>query len=186
MSTTSDPLLANRSCSPDADDQTINTPPPSKKLTHQPLVYVAFLFPALAGFAFGYDIGSTSGAVSNLTGGLGADIGALRLYKSLLTSTSLIGAGQAWPNAPSVQLLCSRLASLGGSTHLGWGGWATGHCLGAFGREQAASKVTDSTTFGDAGVCWHVGGKSGPPLDPAREARVRWRAGVALRGGHAA
>lgn len=30
------------------------------------LVYIAFLFPALAGFLFGYDIGSTSGALEAL------------------------------------------------------------------------------------------------------------------------
>jgi len=58
----------------------------------QPLVYVAFLFPAFAGFLFGYDIGATSGAVSNLGsmlhGAAGFDAG----QQSLLTSSSLIGA----------------------------------------------------------------------------------------------
>ena len=53
---------------------------------------MAFLFPAFAGFLFGYDIGATSGAVSNLGsmlhGAAGFDAG----QQSLLTSSSLIGA----------------------------------------------------------------------------------------------
>ena len=38
----------------------VEAPPPP------PLVLVAFLFPALAGFNFGYDIGSTGGAITQL------------------------------------------------------------------------------------------------------------------------
>ena len=37
-------------------------------------VYVAFLFPALAGFLFGFDIGATSGAVESLLGALDGDL----------------------------------------------------------------------------------------------------------------
>ena len=57
------------------------------------LVYVAFIFPALAGFLFGYDIGGTSGAVQSLdqlAKTRGAPLGDLE--NALYTSASLIGA----------------------------------------------------------------------------------------------
>lgn len=72
-----------------------------------PLVLIAFLFPALAGFNFGYDIGSTGGAIV----ALGAEPGATALAsdplaRGLLTSGSLIGAvlGTAlcFPLAPAL------------------------------------------------------------------------------------
>lgn len=64
----------------------------SPQQRRQPLVYVAFLFPAFAGFLFGYDIGATSGAVGSLAASLPVDSDTLQFYTSLLTSASLIGA----------------------------------------------------------------------------------------------
>ena len=58
-----------------------------------PLVFVAFLFPALAGFLFGFDIGAMSGAVHHLSASPGAE--RLRnspFFTGLLTSSSLGGA----------------------------------------------------------------------------------------------
>jgi len=52
------------------------------------LVYIAFIFPALAGFLFGYDIGAASGAVDAISDYTEVT----SLMKSLLTSSSLIGA----------------------------------------------------------------------------------------------
>ena len=54
-------------------------------------IYVTFLFPAFAGFLFGYDIGAASGAVGSIE--KLSSIGALSsTQRSLLTSASLIGA----------------------------------------------------------------------------------------------
>ena len=56
-------------------------------------VYVAFLFPALAGFLFGFDIGATSGAVESLLGALDGDLRhSSPLLVGTLTSSSLFGA----------------------------------------------------------------------------------------------
>ena len=55
-----------------------------------PLVLVAFIFPALAGFNFGFDIGSTSGAVQQLRG-VDSELNASPLLVGLLTSGSLFG-----------------------------------------------------------------------------------------------
>ena len=52
------------------------------------VVYVVFVFPALAGFLFGFDIGATSGAVESLLGALDGD---LRHSSPLLVGT-LIGS----------------------------------------------------------------------------------------------
>ena len=57
-----------------------------------PLVLVAFLFPAFAGFNFGFDIGSTGGAVQQLQALPGASLLAdSPLMVGLLTSGSLFG-----------------------------------------------------------------------------------------------
>ena len=56
-----------------------------------PLVLVAFLFPALAGFNFGFDIGSTSGAVTSLRA-LSPALDASPLLQGLMTSGSLFGS----------------------------------------------------------------------------------------------
>ena len=63
------------------------------------LVVVSFLFPALAGLLFGYDIGSTSGALLSLACVLGDDASGTcpyfdaghghEIFLSILTSTSL-------------------------------------------------------------------------------------------------
>jgi len=53
-------------------------------------VYLAFLFPAMAGFLFGYDIGSTSGAVRSLRLLVGFE--AKGMWTSATTSASLMGA----------------------------------------------------------------------------------------------
>ena len=53
-------------------------------------VYTAFLFAALAGFLFGYDIGSTSGAVRSLRTLVGFEEKGLQA--SCITSASLMGA----------------------------------------------------------------------------------------------
>ena len=58
-----------------------------------PLVLIAFCFPAFAGFNFGYDIGSTSGAISQLQ--MVPNAAALvesPVLRGLLTSGSLFGA----------------------------------------------------------------------------------------------
>ena len=62
--------------------------PPRRARCTEPIVFLTFIFPALAGFNFGFDIGAASGAVRSLTeltplGTLGT---------SLLTSASLFGA----------------------------------------------------------------------------------------------
>ena len=51
-------------------------------------VYLAFCFPALAGFNFGYDIGAASGAV----GSIGKLVTLSTAERSMLISASLIGA----------------------------------------------------------------------------------------------
>jgi len=51
-------------------------------------VYLAFLFPAFAGFMFGYDIGAASSCINSLKSFMDVD----DLLSSLLTSASLIGA----------------------------------------------------------------------------------------------
>ena len=56
-----------------------------------PLVLVAFLFPAFAGFNFGFDIGSTSGAVTSLRA-LSPALDASPLLQGLMTSGSLFGS----------------------------------------------------------------------------------------------
>ena len=56
-----------------------------------PLVLVAFIFPALAGLNFGFDIGSTGGAVQQLRSA-SADLDGSSLLIGLLTSGSLFGA----------------------------------------------------------------------------------------------
>ena len=53
-------------------------------------VYLAFCFPALAGFLFGYDIGGASGAVTSINHQFNSTLSAYET--SLLTSASLIGA----------------------------------------------------------------------------------------------
>ena len=56
-------------------------------------VYVAFLFPALAGFLSGFDFGATSGAVESLLGALDGDLRhSSPLLVGTLTSSSLFGA----------------------------------------------------------------------------------------------
>ena len=57
-----------------------------------PLVLVAFLFPAFAGFNFGFDIGSTSGAIQRLRGVPDASVlDGSSFLQGLLTSGSLFG-----------------------------------------------------------------------------------------------
>ena len=57
-----------------------------------PLVLVAFIFPALAGFNFGFDIGSTSGAIQQLRAVPdAAQLDSSPLLQGLLTSGSLFG-----------------------------------------------------------------------------------------------
>lgn len=57
------------------------------------LVYAAFLFPALAGLLFGYDIGAASGAVSSLSALTTGNHGEPNaLGQSMLTAASLFGA----------------------------------------------------------------------------------------------
>ena len=57
-----------------------------------PLVLVAFIFPALAGYNFGYDIGSTSGAIQRLRHvPAAAALDGSPLLQGLLTSGSLFG-----------------------------------------------------------------------------------------------
>ena len=57
-----------------------------------PLVLVAFIFPALAGYNFGYDIGSTSGAIQRLRHvPSAAALDGSPLLQGLLTSGSLFG-----------------------------------------------------------------------------------------------
>ena len=64
--------------------------PPSRCRTTPPLVYLAFLFPALAGLLYGYDIGSAIGAVVALSD---SNVPPLTpLGSALLTSASLVGA----------------------------------------------------------------------------------------------
>ena len=58
-----------------------------------PLVLASFFFAALAGFNFGFDIGATGGAVTQLRASPGAGaLDASPLYRGLLTSGSLFGA----------------------------------------------------------------------------------------------
>lgn len=57
-----------------------------------PLVWVAFIFPALAGLNFGYDIGATGGALQQLRLGGGAVLDSSPVLLGLLTSGSLAGA----------------------------------------------------------------------------------------------
>jgi sugar porter (SP) family MFS transporter len=56
-----------------------------------PLVLTAFIFPALTGFNFGYDIGSTGGAIQRLAS-VAPSLGSSPLVQGLLTSGSLFGA----------------------------------------------------------------------------------------------
>lgn len=57
-----------------------------------PLVLVAFVFPALAGLNFGFDIGSTGGAVQSLRAVPATGLDDSPLLVGLLTSGSLFGA----------------------------------------------------------------------------------------------
>lgn len=58
-----------------------------------PLVLIAFIFPAFAGLNFGYDIGSTGGAIVQLRESPGAEVlNDSPLLVGLLTSGSLFGA----------------------------------------------------------------------------------------------
>lgn len=75
-----------------------------------PLVIVAFLFPALAGFLFGFDIGTTSGAVHDLSLSPGGEGLSSPLLNGLLTSSSLGGAVLG-------TILCSYLGII-----IGWRG----------------------------------------------------------------
>ena len=78
-----------------------DSPSDSTSLVSQPsqrnslwFVYLAFLFPALAGFLFGYDIGTASGAVASLSA-LSNATNATQLTTlevSIFTSASLFGA----------------------------------------------------------------------------------------------
>jgi len=56
--------------------------------TSNTFVYIAFFFPACAGFLFGYDIGAASGAVESIK----SLVSVSTVMNSLLTSSSLIGA----------------------------------------------------------------------------------------------
>lgn len=66
---------------------------PAPSICSAPLILIVFLFPALAGFNFGFDIGSTGGAIQQLRAV--PDAAALNtspLLQGLLTSGSLFGA----------------------------------------------------------------------------------------------
>ena len=66
---------------------------PAASLCSAPLVWVAFVFPALAGFNFGFDIGSTSGAIQQLRTVPSAEaLNSSPVMQGLLTSGSLFGA----------------------------------------------------------------------------------------------
>ena len=69
----------------DGETHTHGCPAPSP-----PLVLVAFVFPAFAGFNFGFDIGSTSGAIQQLSI-VDVSLAASPLLTGLLTSGSLFG-----------------------------------------------------------------------------------------------
>mmetsp|Transcript_34769 Transcript_34769/g.66777 ORF Transcript_34769/g.66777 Transcript_34769/m.66777 type:complete len:496 (-) Transcript_34769:332-1819(-) len=70
------------------DNSAMLLPPMGRAWAQRWFVYLAFFFPALAGFLFGYDIGAASGAVNSVN----ELVGLSSIMKSLLTSSSLIGA----------------------------------------------------------------------------------------------
>jgi len=109
-------------------------------------VYVAFLFPALAGFLFGYDIGGASGAVrsldvkSNATSGIPLH----DIENALYTSASLMGATLGsilvfWIGEPlgrRRELMCGSLL------------YAVGALVSGLGPGSAATVVTGRAVYG--------------------------------------
>ena len=109
-------------------------------------VYVAFLFPALAGFLFGYDIGGASGAVrsldvkSNATSGIPLH----DIENALYTSASLMGATLGsilvfWIGEPlgrRRELMCGSLL------------YALGALVSGLGPGSAATVVTGRAVYG--------------------------------------
>jgi len=109
-------------------------------------VYVAFLFPAFAGFLFGYDIGGASGAVASLNAVSNSTSGAelSKLETSVFTSASLMGATAGsvlvfWIGQP----LGRRRELMGGSMLYIAGALTSGLSPG-----NAASVVTGRVIYG--------------------------------------